>query len=79
MLPYFYYRSIQMNTKMKVKEFEAALHLPQKLKQIIVNDKEVPQMLPPRASRRAYSVDSYPACPDSWMNGSDIASSYFVV
>lgn len=67
-----------MSTKMKVKEFEASLHLPQKLEQIIKNGKEIPQMLPPRSSRRAYPVDSYPACPDTWMNGSDIAGSYFI-
>ncbi|GAG41501.1 unnamed protein product, partial [marine sediment metagenome] len=67
-----------MNTKMKIKEFEASLHLPKKLEQQIRNGKEIPQMLPPRAGKYAYPVDSYPACPDSWMNGSDIAGSYFV-
>ncbi len=67
-----------MNTKMKVKEFEAALHLPQKLNQIIKDGKEIPQTLPPRSVKYAYPVDSYPACPDSWMNGSEIAGSYFV-
>lgn len=67
-----------MSTKMKVKEFESVLHLPRKLTQNIRNGKEIPQMLPPRNAMSAYPVDSYPACPDSWMNGSDIASSYFV-
>lgn len=65
-------------TDMKIKEFEAVLHLPRKLDQRIVNGEEVAQTLPPSSSRYAYPVDSYPACPDSWMNGSDIAGSYFV-
>lgn len=78
MFPHFISGEIKMSTKMKIKEFEACLHLPQKLKQIIRGEKEIPQMLPPRAGRYAYPVDSYPACPDSWMNGSDIAGSYFV-
>ena len=64
--------------KMKIKEFESVLHMPHKLKQIIVNGVEKPQTLPPLSSRNAYPVDSYPSCPDNWMNGSDIASSYFV-
>ena len=67
-----------MSTQMKVNEFESTLHMPKKLNQIIKNGKEIPQMLPPRNARSAYPVDSYPACPDSWMNGSDIAGSYFV-
>jgi hypothetical protein len=52
--------------------------MPNKLKQRIVNGVERPQTLPPCAPRKAYPVDSFPACPDSWMNGSDIAGSYFV-
>jgi len=67
-----------MSTQMKVKEFKSVIHTPAKLKQIIVNGVESPQGLPPRSSREVYPVDSYPACPDSWMNGSDIAGSYFV-
>jgi hypothetical protein len=34
--------------------------------------------LPPYAPRKAYMVDEYPGCPDSWMHGSSIANSYFV-
>lgn len=34
--------------------------------------------LPPAEPQRVYKVDEYPACPTNWMNGSDIASSYFV-
>ena len=34
--------------------------------------------LPPYAQRKAFVVDEYLACPVNWMNGSDIASSYFV-
>lgn len=63
---------------MKIKEFEGVLHTPRKLDQIIRNGKETPQTLPPRCAMSAYPVDSYPACPESWMNGSDIAGSYFV-
>jgi len=63
---------------MDIKEFGVTLHMPQKLEQKITNGKEIPQMLPPRREMEAHPVDSYPACPDSWMNGSDIASSYFV-
>ena len=63
---------------MKIKEFEGVLHTPRKLDQIIRNGKEIPQTLPPRSAMSAYPVDSYPACPDSWMNGSDVAGSYFV-
>ncbi len=34
--------------------------------------------LPPYRQRRAFVVDKYPACPSNWMNGSALASSYFV-
>jgi hypothetical protein len=34
--------------------------------------------LPPYAPRKAYMVDEYPGCPDSWMHGSSKANSYFV-
>ena len=34
--------------------------------------------LPPHNERPAYKVDEYPACPSSWMHGSNKAGSYFV-
>lgn len=34
--------------------------------------------LPPYAQQVVYSVDEFPACPDSWMHGSATESSYFV-
>jgi hypothetical protein len=76
--PIFNIGENQMSTKMNVKEFICTLHMPNKLEQIIVNGEERPHSLPPGNAREAHPVDSYPACPDSWMNGSDIASSYFV-
>ena len=33
--------------------------------------------LPPYAKRMPFLVDEYPACPNNWMHGSDIVSSYF--
>ncbi len=34
--------------------------------------------LPNLAPVKVYAVDEYPACPDNWEHGSDIAGSYFV-
>lgn len=34
--------------------------------------------LPPACQQHPLLVDEYPACPSNWMNGSDIASSYFM-
>lgn len=33
--------------------------------------------LPPHKPRQVYKVDEFPACPTTWMHGSDKASSYF--
>jgi hypothetical protein len=66
------------NLKMKIKEFSCELHTPNKLNIKTANGKEISQGLPPGALRESYVVDEYPACPSNWMNGSDIASSYFV-
>jgi hypothetical protein len=35
-------------------------------------------VLPPYCPSSVHVVDEYPACPDNWMHGSDIAGSYFV-
>lgn len=65
-------------SKMIVNELVAELNLPNAVPMVKdVNGKEVPSGLPPYARTMAYAVDEYPACPTSWMNGSDIASSYF--
>ena len=53
-------------TNMKIKGFEASIHLPRKLKRIIRDGKEISQTLPPRNVQYVYPVDMYPACPDSW-------------
>lgn len=34
--------------------------------------------LPPYCERTVHCVDEYPACPKNWMNGSGVASSYFL-
>jgi hypothetical protein len=34
--------------------------------------------LPPCAPQRAYAVDSYPGCPESWMRGDGTTQSFFV-
>lgn len=39
-------------------------------------DSEAPT-LPPYQPRKAYSVDEYEGCPDTWMHGSPKAASYF--
>jgi len=63
---------------MKVKDLQCDFHMPKQLKPVFVNKKETAHSLPPYASVDAYPVDEYPACPSTWMNGSDISSSYFV-
>jgi len=66
-------------SKMIVNELVAELNLPDALPMTKDKDgKEVPSGLPPYARVKAHVVDEYPACPSSWMNGSDISSSYFV-
>jgi len=66
-------------TQMKVKELSATFHLPTKLQPTFGADgKELAQQLPPCNPMPAFPVDMYPACPRTWMHGSDMASSYFV-
>src|SRR4051812_16016876 len=60
------------NNSMAINGFGAAIHTPP----VIAGDDL--NALPPYAQRPAYKVDEYPACPESWMHGSALASSYFV-
>lgn len=64
---------------MIVNDLRASLHIAPKLEQVIdSNGEEIPQGLPPGAIPNVYAVDEYPGCPNTWMNGSNIASSYFL-
>lgn len=63
---------------MTIKELNCDFNMPEKLESSIINGEEVAHGLPPYAPVKAYSVDKYPGCPNNWMNGSDIASSYFL-
>ncbi|KKM15057.1 hypothetical protein LCGC14_1699880 [marine sediment metagenome] len=63
---------------MKVKDLQCDFHMPDQLEPKFVGEKEIGQHLPPYALVDAYPVDEYPACPSTWMNGSDISSSYFI-
>lgn len=56
----------------------AGLNLPPALKSQGEGDKEVHQGLPPNAPRKAFLVDEYPACPDSWPRSNGRIKSYFV-
>jgi hypothetical protein len=49
----------------------------QALKSKLTEGKEVTHGLPPFAPRKAFKVDEY-QCPENWMHGSSLASSYFV-
>lgn len=64
-----------MSSQMTVKDLHCTLNMPKQLKS---NDQGHVHELPPFAPVDSYPVDMYPACPSNWMNGSDIASSYFV-
>jgi len=68
-----------MSKEMSVKDdLKCIFNMPEKIKSEFDNDEERAHFLPPFAPVDAYPVDEYEACPDNWMNGSDIASSYFV-
>lgn len=62
-----------MTKTMKVKGLSCQFNMPQQLR-----ESKLAHSLPPYAQQSVFAVDEYPACPDNWMNGSDIASSYFV-
>ena len=64
---------------MKIKDLKCDLKIAEKLKRRFSGKTETSHCLPPGYSAESHAVDEYPACPSNWMNGSDIASSYFVV
>lgn len=68
----------QKRVTMEVNGLKAALHMPEALRRIGSGPNEHIWQLPPGAPRAAFSVDEYPACPETWMHGSSKASSYFV-
>jgi len=53
------------------------LNMPEALHSQGEGDAELAQALPPYRPRRAYLVDEYPACPDSWMRSTGRIKSYF--
>ena len=64
---------------MSVKGLRGTLHIAPKLDQLLDSEGvEIPHSLPPGDSVQVHAVDEYPGCPSNWMNGSDIASSYFL-
>lgn len=76
---YGYLPSNQHKVTMRVNGLTCNFHMPKALeRQFQQNGEERAQSLPPGAPRTAFSVDEYPKCPESWMHGSAVASSYFV-
>lgn len=68
-----------MSKIMSVKtDLKCMFNMPEKIKSEFNSEDEMSHSLPPFEPMDAYPVDEYDACPNSWMNGSDIASSYFV-
>jgi len=66
-------------TTMKINGLKASFNMPKKLKtETDEHGEETSHGLPPYNVQPVYNVDRYKACPTNWMNGSDIASSYFV-
>jgi hypothetical protein len=64
---------------MKVKkDLQCVFNLPEKIKSEFDDISEVSHRLPPHAPVEVYPVDEYSGCPDNWMHGSDVASSYFL-
>jgi len=66
------------NNVMTVKQtLTCGLHSPEKWQEDYNGcDKDAGE-LPNYAPVKVYTVDEYPACPDNWEHGSDIAGSYF--
>ena len=62
---------------MTVNDLHCIFNMPKALESRLHEGKEVSQGLPPYAPRKVFKVDEY-NCPDSWMHGSGLASSYFV-
>jgi hypothetical protein len=68
-----------MSKKMSVKkDLQCVFNMPEKIQSEFDNEDEMSHSLPPFSPMDVYPVDEYEACPSNWMNGSDIASSYFV-
>jgi hypothetical protein len=68
-----------MSKKMSVKkDLKCIFNMPEKIQSEFNDEDEMSHSLPPFAPMDVYPVDEYDACPSNWMNGSDIASSYFV-
>jgi hypothetical protein len=63
---------------MTINGLSVGLNMPDALKTTGTGDQEFVHSLPPYRPRRAYLVDEYPACPDSWMRSSGRIKSYFV-
>ena len=60
------------------KDLKCMFNMPEKFQSEFSDEDEMSHSLPPFAPMNVYPVDEYDACPNNWMNGSDIASSYFV-
>jgi hypothetical protein len=68
-----------MSKEMSVKkDLKCVFNMPEKIKSEFDSEEEMAHSLPPYEPMDAYPVDEYEACPTNWMNGSDVASSYFV-
>jgi len=63
---------------MTINGLSVGLNMPEALKTAGNGEQEFVHGLPPYRPRRAYLVDEYPACPDSWMRSSGRIKSYFV-
>ncbi len=63
---------------MTINGLSVGLNLPEALHSKGESEDELPHGLPPYRPRRAYLVDEYPACPDSWLRSSGRIKSYFV-
>ncbi len=64
---------------MLVNNLEMDLRIAPKLEKVEnASGEEVAQGLPSGEITDVYAVDEYPGCPDNWMNGSNVASSYFL-
>jgi len=68
-----------MSTIMSVNNLEMDLRIAPKLSKVTdAAGEEVAQGLPFGVQTKVNAVDEYPGCPDNWMNGSNIVSSYFL-
>ena len=77
--PFDKYKFDYKATTMEVNGLKATLNMPKAVEvRRDAGGNEITQGLPPYNQRPAFVVYEYPACPDSWMHGSGVASSYFV-